>query len=412
MTAFVVPDSGAGTSRVIIACSKDIRLWRVVLRDTYLDNAATTYPKPEAVYRAMDHFAREVGGSPGRSGHHRSLEAGREVLRARDAVAGLFGIADPSRIIFTKNATEALNLVIKGVLGSGGHAVITSLEHNSVWRPLEALAHAGAASYSIVDCGPDGALEPSSIEDAFLPDTRLVICTHASNVIGNLLPICDIAELTAKRDIPLLVDAAQTAGRYELDPEGMGVHYLAFTGHKELFGPQGTGGLYVASGQETEPLMYGGTGSRSESSEQPDFLPDRYESGTLNALGLAGLRAGVDFVLEKSIGEIRRHEQDLTEGLIDGLLRLRGVTVYGPRDWEHRLGVVSFNLHGFTSSELASRLNGEYGICVRSGLHCAPLAHRTMGTLENGVVRASFSYLNTMQDVEHLSEALGEITHS
>ncbi|RJP31504.1 MAG: aminotransferase class V-fold PLP-dependent enzyme [Actinobacteria bacterium] len=384
----------------------------VLSRQTYLDNAATTYPKPEAVYRAMDHFAREVGGSPGRSGHHRSLEAGREVLRARDAVARLFGIDDPSRIVFTKNATEALNLVIQGVLTSGGHAVITSLEHNSVWRPLEAMARAGTSSYSIVEGGPDGLLDPSLIEEALLPSTRLVVCTHASNVTGSLLPICDIAELCARRGIPLLVDAAQTAGRYVLDPVGTGIQYLAFTGHKELFGPQGTGGLYVAPGWEVEPLLYGGTGSRSESSLQPDFLPDRCESGTLNAMGLAGLRAGVGFVTATGVDEIRRHEGELFERLSSGLLSLRGVTMYGPPDWESRVGLVLFNIKGLTSSEVASRLDAAYGICVRSGLHCSPLAHRTIGTLENGAVRASFSYQNTGEDVDCLLDALSDICRS
>ncbi len=382
------------------------------MRNIYLDNAATTYPKPEAVYRAMDDFARESGGNPGRSGHHLSLEAGREVLRAREALTGLLGAQDPSRFVFTKNATEALNLVIKGVLGSGGHAVITSLEHNSVWRPLEALAGKGEVSYDIVECGPDGMLETDRIEDALRPDTRLIACTHASNVMGTLLPIAAIAEIAARRNIPFLVDAAQTAGRYELDPEGTGIQYMVLTGHKELFGPQGTGGLYIAPGWEIEPLMYGGTGSRSESSEQPDFMPDRYESGTLNALGLAGLRAGVEFVLEESVAGIRSHEGELTERLIEGLLVLPGITVYGPREWERRIGIVSFNLASHTSSELASRLDVEYNICVRSGLHCAPLAHRTMGTMESGVVRASFSYMNTMEDVDHLLDALKEITRS
>jgi cysteine desulfurase / selenocysteine lyase len=380
------------------------------LRDTYLDNAATTYPKPETVYRAMDRFTREAGGNPGRSGHHRSLQAGREVLLTREAVAGLLKAGDPSRIVFTKNATEALNIIIQGKLALGGNAVMTSLEHNSVWRPLEALAMRKGVSYNIVSCSPDGALEVSALEDALLPETRLIVCTHASNVTGSLLPLGDIAALAARRGISLLVDAAQTAGRCELDPEGMGIDYLAFSGHKELFGPQGTGVLYIAPGAEVSPLSYGGTGSRSESSAQPDFLPDRYESGTLNAAGLAGLRAGVEFVMEKGLEEIRRHEEELTQRLVDGLARLPGTTIYGPPEWERRVGVVSFNLTGFTSSELASRLDDAYAICVRSGLHCSPLAHRTIGTLEGGTVRASFSYFSTADDVDYLLQALGEIT--
>lgn len=378
--------------------------------DVYLDNAATTYPKPERVYRAMDRFAREVGGNPGRSGHHRALEAGREVLRAREALSRLFRVDDPSRIIFTKNATEALNLVIRGRLLEGGHAVITSLEHNSVWRPLEALSRKGGVAYTIVPCGADGSLDLSELRAAMTSETRLVACTHASNVSGALLPIREIAEVAAERGVPLLVDAAQTAGRVEIYPKEMSITYLAFTGHKELFGPQGTGGLYMAPGWELEPLTCGGTGSRSESSLQPDFLPDRYESGTLNAHGLAGLRAGVEYVLEKGVVEIRRHERELTERLLEGLSAIPGTTVYGPREWEKRVGIVAFNLGNYSSSELASLLDDEYGICVRSGLHCSPLAHRTLGTLQRGVVRASLSHLNTEEDVEYLLRALREIS--
>jgi cysteine desulfurase family protein len=378
----------------------------------YLDNAATTYPKPEQVYLAMDRFAREVGGNPGRSGHRRSLEAGRVVLRAREAVAGLLGVEDPARILFTKNATEALNLVVRGALEEGGHAVLTSLEHNSLWRPLEALSRKGRASYTIVECRPDGTLEPSLVRDALRPDTRLIACTHASNVLGALLPLDSLAEIAGERNIPLLVDAAQTAGRYPLNPENTGIQYLAFTGHKELFGPQGTGGLYMAPGWEIEPLLFGGTGSRSESPIQPDFLPDRYESGTLNTLGLAGLKAGVDFVAATGVGKIRKHEEELASRLIEGLERIPGVTVYGPREWTRRVGIVSFNLEGLTSSELASRLDEAFGICVRSGLHCSPLAHRTAGTLQGGTVRVGFSYMNTFEDVDRLLEALREIAAS
>lgn len=379
-------------------------------RDIYLDNAATTYPKPETVYRAMDRFAREVGGNPGRSGHHRALESGREVLRAREALARLFGVADPSRIVFTKNATEALNLVLRGRMREGGHAVITSLEHNSVWRPLEALAGHGDVTYTILQCGADGSLGLAELREAITPETRLVACTHASNVSGALLPVAEIAEVAAERGVPLLVDAAQTAGRVEIYPEKTGIAYLVFTGHKELFGPQGTGGLYMAPGWEVEPLTYGGTGSRSESSIQPHFLPDRYESGTLNAHGLAGLRAGVEYVLETGVGEIRRHEGELTGILLDGLSRIPGTLIYGPLEWEKRVGIVSFNLGEYSSSELASLLDQDYGICVRSGLHCSPLAHRTLGTLRRGVVRASLSYLNTPQDVVALLHALREIS--
>ena len=380
------------------------------MRDIYLDNAATTYPKPERVYLAMDRFAREIGGNPGRSGHRRALQAGREVLLAREALAGLLGVKDVSRIAFTKNATEALNIVLRGALSQGDHAIITSLEHNSLWRPLEAMARRNGVLYSIVPCGGDGSLDLGELRRAIVPETRLIACSHASNVTGSLLPISDIAEVAGRFGIPLLVDAAQTAGRYPIEPEAMGIHYLAIAGHKELFGPQGTGALYVAPGAEVAPLLYGGTGSRSESPEQPDFLPDLYESGTLNAHGLAGLRAGVEFVMEKGVEAIRRHEEALTMRLLDGLSRIAGLTTYGAPGWERRVGVVSFNLGGLNSSEVASRLDEAYGICVRSGLHCSPLAHRTIGTLASGTVRASFSYLNTAEDVDRLLQALAEIS--
>jgi cysteine desulfurase family protein len=379
------------------------------MREVYLDNAATTFPKPEIVYRAMERFAREVGGNPGRSGHHRALEAGRTVLQAREKAARLLGVDDPSRIIFTKNATEAINLVIQGVLGEGGHVIITSLEHNSVWRPVSALVEKGLASCTVLRCTPDGYLDPSDLRDSIIPETKLVACTHASNVLGVLLPVEDMASIAAEAGIPLLLDAAQTAGRLPIDVEDMGVAFLAFTGHKELFGPQGTGGLYIAPGWEVEPLNYGGTGSMSENPRQPDFLPDRYESGTLNALGLAGLGAGVDFILQTGLQNIVRHEEELSALLLEGLLSLRGLTLYGPRRLQGRVGIFSFNLEGFSSSELASLLDEKYGICVRSGLHCAPLAHRSIGTLDRGTVRASLSYMNTAEDVEALLHALAEI---
>jgi cysteine desulfurase family protein len=357
----------------------------------------------------MDRFSRDIGGNPGRSGHARGLEAGREVLRAREMMAALFGITDATRIIFTKNATEALNMAIRSALKPGSHAVITSLEHNAVWRPLQALADKGGVSYSIVQCEKDGSLDLDGMRHALKENTSLVVCLHGSNVIGNLLPIDKVAEIAAERSIPVLVDAAQTAGRVELHPEELGIQYVAFTGHKELFGPQGTGGLFIAPGVEVEPLVYGGTGSLSQDSGQPEFLPDRCESGTVNGPGLSGLHAGVEFVLKMGIAEIRRHEERLMRRLTGGLEAMPGITLYGPAAWEQRIGILSFNLHGFTSSEVATRLHDNYGIAVRAGLHCAPLAHRTIGTLESGTVRASFSYFNTEDDVDRLLQAMADI---
>ncbi len=375
------------------------------MRDVYLDNAATTYPKPESVYRAMDHFSREIGGNPGRSGHHRGLEAGRAVLRARDALAILLGASNPSRVVLTKNATEGLNIAIKGVLGEGGHAVVSCLEHNSVWRPLEGLRSRGV-DYTIVPCGGDGCVEVSTVAEAITPDTELLIFMHASNVLGTLLPVADLAALGHERGIPLLVDAAQTAGCYPIDVEAMGIDLLAFTGHKELFGPQGTGGLYIAEEMELSPLLEGGTGSNSRDPHQPDFLPDRFEAGTPNGVGLAGLHAGVEFVLSEGLDRIRAHAQELTARLMEGLAAMGHVTLYGTPNEVGRVGIVSFNVDGYDSSEVASLLDEPYGICVRSGLHCAPLAHRAIGTLERGTVRASVSYFSTAEDIDYLLECI------
>ncbi len=372
----------------------------------YLDNAATTYPKPEGVYEAMDSFARQVGGNPGRSGHRRALEAGRELLRCREALSSLLGAGDPARVVLTRNATEALNLAIRSLLKPGAHVLISSIEHNSVWRPVHALAREAGASYDVVECAPDGTLDPEAVRRALRPDTSLLVFSHASNVLGTILPVRDLAEIARENGAVLLVDAAQTAGRLPLDVVSDGLDLVAFSGHKELMGPQGTGGLYVAPGLGLDPLMYGGTGSDSTSPEQPSFLPDRFESGTANALGAAGLRAGVEYVLGRGVEAVRRHEETLTARLLEGLGELAGAVVYGPLEWSRRVGVVSFNLSGLDSGEAAACLNERHDIAVRAGLHCSPLAHRTMGTLDRGTVRVGFSCLNSPEDVELLLSAL------
>jgi len=375
-------------------------------RVVYLDNAATTWPKPESVYRAVDRFAREVGGNPGRSGHRRSLDAGRELLRCREALARLLGVGDPSRIVFTRNATEALNIALAGLITPGSHVLISSLEHNSVWRPVHRLCRERGASYDLIPCERDGRLDLVAAADLIRPETRLLAVTHASNVLGALLPIADLAALAHRAGVLLLVDAAQTAGRYPLNPEADGFDLVAFSGHKELFGPTGTGALYVREGLELPPLIVGGTGSDSLSPEQPGFLPDRLESGTSNVWGIAGLRAGVEFVLATGIPAIREHEEELYMKLIDGLRSLGCVELYGPERWEERIGVISFNLEGFSSGDVATYLDEVHGICVRAGLHCSPLAHRSAGTVESGTVRVGLSFFNSEEDIEVLLVAL------
>ena len=368
----------------------------------YLDNSATSWPKPPAVAEAMARFLDEIGASPGRSGHSMSIEAGRITYRARAAVAELFGAPDPLRVLFGLNATEGINQALFGLLDPGDHVVTSSMEHNSVMRPLRRLEEAGL-SLSIVGCSPEGELDPADLEAAIRPDTRLVVLNHASNVTGRLLPVAEAGRICRERDLLLLVDTAQTGGCVPINMEEQGIDLLAFTGHKGLLGPQGTGGLLLGDRvnvEELRPLHTGGTGSRSELEVQPEFAPDKFESGTPNAVGLAGLLAGVRFVLETGVEEIRKHEERLMRQLLDGLAAIRGVTLYGGLKTAERTATLSFNVAGMRPSELGLALDEEVGVQARTGLHCAPAAHRTVGTYPGGSVRFSPGYFTTEAEME------------
>lgn len=375
----------------------------------YLDNAATSWPKPEAVYRAIDEYMRHIGANPGRSGHQLSIQAGRIVYETRESLATLFGIGDPTSVILTSNATEALNLVISGLLKQGDQVITSSMEHNSMMRPLRAAERKGV-EVTVVGCTPEGILHPADIERAIGSNTRLVALNHASNVVGTLLPIAEVGQIARKRNVLFLVDVAQTAGCQPIDVETLNIDLMAFSGHKGLFGPQGTGGLYIRKGIESsiEPLKHGGTGSRSEYEYQPDFLPDKYESGTPNTVGIGGLGAGVSFVLEHGVG-IRRKEEKLTKALLDGLRSVAGVTIYGHGDPSGRAAVISFNISGLTPSEVAIHLEEEHGILCRPGLHCAPTTHKTLGTFPQGTVRLSPGYFTSDEDIEKTVEAVSRI---
>ncbi len=379
----------------------------------YLDNAATSWPKPPEVAEAMVRFLNEVGANPGRSGHRLSVEAGRIVYQAREALAELFGVADPLRVVFGLNATDGLNLALRGLLRPGDHVVTSSMEHNSVMRPLRALEREGV-EVTVVHCSPEGVLDPAAVEAAIRPNTALVVLNHASNVVGTLLPVAEVGRmLRALGNGPLLlVDAAQTGGTVPIDMEGDGIDLLAFTGHKSLYGPMGTGGLIIGPRVDIErlqPIRRGGTGSRSEYEEQPDFLPDCYESGTPNTVGLAGLLAGVRWVLERGVEAIRAHEQALTRRLIEGLSAIPGVTVYGTRDPARQTAVVSFNIAGMEPSEVGLRLDEEFGIMCRVGLHCAPAAHRTIGTFPTGTVRFAPGAFTTTEEIDRAVEAVARL---
>ncbi|MBP1714238.1 MAG: cysteine desulfurase / selenocysteine lyase [Deltaproteobacteria bacterium] len=374
----------------------------------YLDNAATSHPKPEIVIQAMEAFMRNVGGNPGRSGHRLSIEAGRIIFETREKIAALFGISDSSRVIFGQNATEAINLGLKGLLRRGDHVITSSMEHNSVMRPLRALEREGI-DLTVVPCSREGFLDPAEIQKAIRKNSRMVVLNHGSNVVGTLLPLEPVGKICRNHGILFMVDAAQTAGVIPIDMEKEKIDLLALTGHKALFGPQGTGGLVMGervNEKNLEPLKRGGTGSRSELEEQPDFLPDRCESGTPNAVGLTGLRAGLDFILGVGIERIRDHEKKLTTRLIQGLQEIPGAIVYGSGDAEKQCATVSFNLKNWMPSDLSFRLDEEFGILTRVGLHCAPSAHKTIGTFPEGTVRVSMSYLNTGEEIEQALQAI------
>ncbi|MBZ4665492.1 MAG: cysteine desulfurase family protein [Mahella sp.] len=376
----------------------------------YLDNAATSYPKPECVYEAVLRCMREYGANPGRSGHRMAIEAGQTIYRCRKSLAELFNIPDPIDIVFTYNATDAINLAIKGFIHSGDHIISTSMEHNAVARPLAALSAQGVA-VSFVPCSGDGTLNAPDIERYIRHNTRLIAMTHASNVTGTIMPINEVGEIAHKHGITFLVDAAQTAGTCDIDVCRMNIDMLAFPGHKGLLGPQGTGGLYIKKGVELQPLKQGGTGSNSESLIQPEFMPDKFESGTLNTPGIAGLAASVEYILDKGVDAIHRHETDLIKHMLQELRFLDGISIYGPSDSEGRVGIISLNIEGVTDGELSNLLDRDYGIATRAGLHCAPLAHKTIGTIDKGAVRFSVSYFNTRDDIDAAVSALKEIIY-
>ena len=377
----------------------------------YFDNAATSYPKPECVYRAVDDFNRQMGGNPGRGASRKTMTSNSILLDTREALASLFNIPDSTRIAFCLNITEALNTGLKGLLKPGDHVITTSMEHNATARPLLSLTRKGI-EWSMAKCSSDGSLDPDDIRRLIQPNTRMICVLHASNVTGTIMPVREIGAIAEEHNLLFMVDSAQTAGVLPLDVAECHIDLLAFTGHKGLLGPQGTGGLYVGPGVEIEPLKEGGTGSLSEELTQPGFMPDHLEAGTPNTPGIAGLGAGVGFILSTGRENIRNHEKRLTEALIQGLREIDGVHIYGSLDVERRTAIVSFNIEGMDCGEVSMRLDHEYGIITRSGLHCAPLAHRTLGTLQQGTCRLSPGYFSTDMEIEKVLRAVYAIART
>jgi cysteine desulfurase / selenocysteine lyase len=378
----------------------------------YLDHAATSWPKPPEVLLAMQHFLASAGGNPGRSGHRLSIEAGRIVYEAREAIAQLFNVSDPLRVVFTPNATYALNQAMYGLLKPGDRVVTTGIEHNSVMRPLRDLESRGV-QLSVAPCALDGSLELEQFARALQGGARLVVLNHASNVTGTITPIVQATTLAHQAGAFVLLDAAQTAGVLPIDLPALGIDLLAFTGHKGLYGPPGTGGLVLGDGFDPawlNPIVRGGTGSRSEYEEQPAMLPDKFESGTPNGVGIAGLGAGVRWVLDQGIDVIQAHEMALTQRFLEGLTELPWLRTYGPRDISKRIATISFTIPGHYVSEIGLRLDEEYDILCRVGLHCSPAAHRTIGTFPEGTVRLAFGWTNTSVEVGTVLQAIAKLS--
>jgi len=381
----------------------------------YLNNAATTKIKPKEVLQAVNGFMKELNVSPGRGADEESVAADRILTEARELLAELFNVSDPSKIIFTLNCSDALNTAIKGVLRPGDHIIISPFEHNSVVRPLRYLEKLGIEVSVAVGCSVEGVLEPQVVERHIKSNTKLIAVLHASNVTGAVQPVKEIGEIARKKDLLFLVDAAQTAGSHEIDVKDMNIDLLAFAGHKGLMGPMGTGGIYVGSRVQgpgcrgIEPLRHGGTGSQSELEVQPDIMPDKFETGTPNTPGIAGLKEAVEFILKTGVDKIKDHGEKLTEKLLKGLTAAKNVKVYGPGDPSKQVPVVSFNIEGMEPTTVGKRMEDEFGIIVRTGLHCSPLCHKAVGTFPKGTVRISAGYFNTGKDIDAAVKAVRKI---
>ena len=374
----------------------------------YFDNAATSFPKPQIVYDEIMAAMTEYGANPGRSGHKLALKSSRGIFNTRKKLSKLFNIKDPMRLILTFNCTESLNIGIKGGLKAGDHVITTSMEHNSVLRPIVFLEKIGVRN-TIVQADLMGRIDPKDIEKEIRPDTKMIVTTHISNLTGTIMDIGAIGKIARDNNIIYFVDGAQSAGVYPIDVEEMNIDMLAFPGHKSLLGPQGTGGLYIREGIEIHELIQGGTGSVSNSLQQPDMMPDKFESGTPNAPGIIGLGAGVDYILEVGMDTIRNREEKLSQHFIEEAKKIENLKLYGPLTCGQHAPVVALNIGDVDSSEIAYILNEDYNIGVRPGLHCAPRAHKTIGTFEQGLVRFSFGFENTHEEIDLAIGALKRI---
>ena len=376
----------------------------------YLDNAATSFPKPLRVYEEIDRCMRMYCANPGRGGHKMSIASGKAISEAREKISAFFNIDNPLRLAFTKNATEAINIAIKGVVKPGDHVITSCMEHNAVIRPLKTLEKDRIINLSIVEGDSFGQIDIEKMVACINPRTRLIVCTLSSNVNGIIFPIKKIGQIARTRGILFLVDASQGAGSEEIDVDDMNIDMLAFPGHKGLLGPQGTGGIYIREGIDIIPIMQGGTGSVSDYLYQPEMMPDLIESGTLNTPGIIGLAYGIDFINETGLSNIKIFKHSLIKRLMEGMEEINGIVQYSLKDIDNNTGIAAINFEGVDSSEVSYILDKEFGIATRAGLHCAPLAHKTLGTTGQGVVRFSVGCFNTVEEIDYTLEALRKIS--
>ncbi|NFM28401.1 aminotransferase class V-fold PLP-dependent enzyme [Clostridium botulinum] len=377
----------------------------------YLDNAATTYPKPEKVYSSILNYMKNVGASPGRGGYENALTGDRMVYKCRQSLINLFNFNKIENVVFTSNITASLNILIKSIVKDGWHVITSSMDHNSVIRPLVSLEKSNKIELDILNCSEEGLINIEDFKNAIKDSTRLVVLSHASNIVGTIQPLEAIGKICKEKGIYFIIDSAQTAGVLPLNFQNLNCNALAFTGHKSLLGPQGIGGFIIDDelNNIATNFIEGGTGSLSESTLQPDFLPDKFESGTMNTPGIAGLLAGIEYINKEGLNAIKEREEYLSREFINGLLNIDSVKVYGPLDASLRTATISINSSKIDNSELGFLLDSEFGIMVRTGLHCAPLAHKTIGSFPQGTLRFSLGAFNDIKDINYALYALNSI---
>lgn len=380
----------------------------------YLDNAATSFPKPECVYNEIHNYMINIGSNPGRGASTSSLKGNKIIYECRNSLCELFNFPDPKNVIFTSNITMSLNMLLQGIITPNCHVITSSMDHNSTLRTLCSLKNKNLIELDIIQCDKNGSLNISEFKKHLKSNTKVVCLSHGSNVVGTMQPLKEIGELCKKNNIFFIIDSAQTAGVIDIDFQNLNCNALAFTGHKSLLGPQGTGGFIIddTMNEACTPIIFGGTGSISSDTIQPDFLPDKFESGTLNTPGIAGLNAGIKFIINEGLDTIKEHEDFLTEKFIDGILNIPTLSLYGNPNTINRTSTVSINSSIIDNSELGFILDSQYNIMTRTGLHCAPLAHKTIGTFPNGSIRFSFGYFNDYADVDYTLSAINSIIKS